>query len=222
MYLYDKYNDKLNIYKTSIDNEQLKEYKKRFLNDIMTAKIHTNDQKIKETLFESNTIMFHAIDHFDKEKNTKSYIELTNNKDIIEDYLNGKLDDTYVLNIAGNPGVDKAKYSELENRDYAYLFSGGHYFKDFETDDNILLKGPLSDLQPILYGDLLDMTYLTEWNYDKDFFKMMKYRKVKTINYKDLEYAETHELVHEDPYLETKLERSELVLKLINKANPSR
>ena len=211
MYLYDKYNGKLNIYKTSIDNEQLKEYKKQ-----------NKKKKIKETLFESNTIMFHAIDSYNKKDNTKSYIELTNNNDIIEDYLNGKLDDTYVLNIAGDPGVDKAEYSELENRDYAYLFSGGHYFRDFETDDNILLKGPLSDLQPILYGDLLDMNYFTEWNYDKDFFKMMKYRKVKTINYNDLEYAETHELVHEDPYLETRLERSELILSLINKANPSR
>lgn len=188
----------------------------------MTARIHTNDEKIKDVLFESNTIMFHAIDHFDKEKNTKSYIELTNNQDIINEYLDGMLDDTFVLNIASNPGADKAFHVDLDNRDYAYLFSGGHYYQGFVTDDNILLKGPLSDLQPILYGDLLNMTYLTEWNYDKDFFKMMKYKKVKTINYKDLEYAETHELVHEDPYLETRLERSELVLKLINKANPSR
>lgn len=29
MYLYDKYNDRLNVYETSIDNKLLKEYKKK-------------------------------------------------------------------------------------------------------------------------------------------------------------------------------------------------
>ena len=218
MYLYDKFNDKLSIYETSIDNELLKEYKKKYLKDIMTAKIHTQDEEVKNILFNSNTIMFHAIDSYNK----KSYIELTNNKDIINDYLDGKLDNTPVLNIAGNPGVSKAHYVDLDNSDYAYLLSGGHYFHDFVTDDNILLKGTLSDLQPVLYGDLLDMEYLTKWNYDEDFFKLMKYKKIKTINYNDLEFAEQHELIHKDVDLETKLERSDLVLSMINKAHRGR
>ena len=218
MYLYDKVKDKINVYETSIDNKLLKEYKKKYLNDIYTARIITNEQVIEDALFKGS-VQFSSVDRIDEEGNF-SYISLTNNKELIDSYLNGELDKQYPVYIKGNSGCDKGYHVKLENRDYVYLMTGGvHANNRFRSDDSILIKGVLSDLQPILYGNLEVLEYLCEYNYDQEFFNTINYKKIYELDYKQMEFADRHELAYKDINLEEKLERSNLVLSLINKAH---
>ena len=193
--------------------------KEERMDSIRTAIIHTNDDQIKEYLF-GGRVMFHAIDKFDEDKEKYSYIELTNNKEEIEKYLNGEYDQQSPLYILGNPGADKAFHVDLDNKDYTYLLTGGHYRwnHQFITDDNILLDGELADLQPLLSEDLMDLEFLTKWNYNKEFFNIMDLEKINTLDYKQMEFMAHHELMHPDINLEEKFERSKLVLSLAKKA----
>ena len=163
MFLYDKVNNKIKVYKTSFDQDALRKFKEERMENIRTAIIHTNDDKVKEYL-NGTQIKFNAIDHFDEEKEKYSYIELTNNKEVIENYLKGKYDNVRPFYIFGNPGVDKAFHANLDNTDYTYLLTGGHYrsHNQYVTDDNILLDGELSNLQPLLSEELMNLEYLTE------------------------------------------------------------
>ena len=79
MYLYDRFKDKINVYETSVDNNLLREYKKKFLDDIFTAEINTNEETIEKCLFKGN-VLFSSIDRIDEDGNF-SYISLTNNID---------------------------------------------------------------------------------------------------------------------------------------------
>lgn len=219
MFLYDKVNNKIKVYKTSFDQDALRKFKEDRMENIRTAIIHTNDDKVKEYL-NGTKINFNAIDRFDEEKEKYSYIELTNNKEVIENYLKGKYDDVRPFYIFGNPGVDKAFHTKLDNTDYTYLLTGGHYrhHNQYVTDDNILLDGELSNLQPLLSKKLLNLEYLTEWDYNEDFFKMMNLELINTLDYNQLMFAAKHELVYTDIENEEKFEKSALVLSLARKA----
>lgn len=219
MYLYDKVRNNIDVYETSFDKQALRKFKEDRIDSIRTAIIHTNEYKVKEFLFRGQ-IMFNALDRFDEDKEKYSYIELTNNKEEIEKYLSGEYDHQRPLYILGNnPGVEKANYVNLEDGDYVYLLTGGHYRYDhqFITDDNILLDGELADLQPLLSEDIMNLNYLTEWDYNKEFFNIMNLKKINTLDYKQMEFMAHHELMHPDINLEEKLERSKLVLSLAKK-----
>lgn len=122
--------------------------------------------------------------------------------------------------IIGNQGIDKGLCVDLDNQDYTFLLTGGHYRNNnqFVTDDNILLEGELSNLQPLLSDDVLDLKHLDDWDYNKEFFKMMNYKKISTFDYKDIKLMCDENIVHLDNQFEKKLERSAQVLKLVNKA----
>jgi hypothetical protein len=218
MYLYDKVRNNINVYETSFDQDALRKFKEERMENIRTAIIHTNDKQIEDYL-NGTQIMFHAIDHFDEDKEKYSYIELTNNKEEIENYLKGKYDNVRPFYIFGNQGADKAFHTKLDNKDYTYLLTGGHYryHNQYVTDDNILLDGELAELQPLLSEDIMNLNYLTEWDYNKEFFNIMNLKKINTLDYKQMEFMEHHELMHPDINLEEKIERSKLVLSLAKK-----
>lgn len=212
MILYDKYLDKLNIYETIVDKEKLIKYKKKHLEDIKTVLLHLEEEKGLKLLFSSPVLHFNALDK--KTKDGFDYIELTNDLDVLNSYINGEYDNIKPIYII------RDKYLENENvlnNDYTLLFPSGRYKKLFKSDDSILLSGDLALVQPLLSNNLSNIEYLSEDTYDYEFNDVMKYKKIKSLNYSDIEYAIENGIVRRNTNFEDELEKSALVLKLISK-----
>ncbi len=216
MILYDKHLNYLNIYETRIDNEKLIEYRKKRLEEIKSIIIHIGEDKIEKLLFNSNIIRFGAIDR--KTKDGTNFIELTNNQNAIDDYINGKYDLVYPKYIyADISRGGKGIYTDLINDDYTLLFPGGSRQRgEFKSDESIVLSGDLGIIQPLLIDDLLNLD-LNEDLYDLEFNNVIKYKKVRQLNNIDLEEANKYEIVRWNKDMEEKLEKSALVLSLLSK-----
>ena len=216
MILYDKHSDFLTLYETKIDKEKLIEYKKKHLEEIKSIIIHVGEDKIEKLLFNSSIIRFGAIDR--KTKDGKNFIELTNNQEAIENYINGKYDYVYPKYIYGDiPTGNKGYYTDLINDDYTLLFPGGSRpFGEFRSDESIVLSGDLGHVQPLVNNDLLNLD-LDEDLYDPEFNKVIKYKKIKQFNYSSLSEANKLGVVRWDKELDEKIEKSAKVLSLLSK-----
>ncbi len=213
MILYDKYLEKLNIYETIVDKEKLIKYKKKHLEDIKTVLLHVEEEEARKLLFSSSTIRYNVLDR--TTKNGTNYIEVKNDKSVIDSYINGEFDSTKPIYIIRDTYLDKEP--DL-NDDYTLLFPGGSKCrKEFKSDDSILLSGTLADIQPLLCDNLLGLEYLSEDTYDFEFNDVIKYKKIKSLKYSDIEYAIENGIVRRNTSFEEELEKSALVLKLISK-----
>lgn len=216
MILYDKRSNYLTIYETSIDEEKLIEYKKKHLEEIKSIIIHVGEDKIEKLLFNSSIIRFGAIDR--KTKDGRNFIELTNNKNVIDSYINGDYDSVYPKYIfADIPKGDKGRYTDLINDDYTLLLPGGTKQRgEFKFDESIILSGYLGSIQPLLGDDLLNLD-LDEDLYDFEFNNVIKYKKVRQFKYSDLADASFYGVVKWNKEIDEKVEKSQMVLKLLNK-----
>ena len=213
MILYDKYLDRLNIYETIIDKEKLIKYKKKHLEDIKTVLLHVEEEEARKLLFSSSTLRFNVLDR--KTKNGTNYIEVKNDKYVIDSYINGEFDSIKPIYIIRDTYLDKEP--DL-NDDYTLLFPGGSKCrKEFKSDDSILLSGTLADIQPLLCDNLLSLEFLSEDTYDFEFNDVIKFKKIKSLKYSDIEYAIENGIVRRNTSFEEELEKSALVLKLISK-----
>ena len=213
MILYDKYLDRLNIYETIIDKEKLIKYKKKHLEDIKTVLLHVEEEEARKLLFSSSTLRFNVLDR--KTKNGTNYIEVKNDPFVIEEYINGEFDSIKPIYIIRDTYLDKEP--DL-NDDYTLLFPGGSKCrKEFKSDDSILLSGTLADIQPLLCDNLLSLEFLSEDTYDFEFNDVIKFKKIKSLKYSDIEYAIENGIVRRNTSFEEELEKSALVLKLISK-----
>ena len=211
MILYDTYLDKLNIYKTIVDKEKLIKYKKKHLEEIKTVLLHIEEKDLK-FLFSSPVLHFNAIDK--KTKDGFDYIELTNDLDVLNSYINGEYDNTKPIYIIRDKYLDN---ENILNNDYTLLFSCDRYKKLNKLDNSILLSGDLALVQPLLSNNLSNIEFLSEDTYDFEFNDVIKYKKIKSLNYSDIEYAIENGIVKRNTNFEDELEKSELVLKLISK-----
>ena len=210
MILYEKEKNMINVYDLEYDKLGLIEFKKKYLADIKTIIINTHSPITKKSLYEGQ-IMFRALDREDE-----SYIKVTNNNEMINNYIMGKYDSIKPTYVIGDDGSEMSSYNDLYNENYTLLFTGGHYFnKTFITDENILISGEMAELQPILSGDLSSLKWLDKYCYNEEFFKLLKYKTIKKLNYDNIMFGIEQGLFELDYTFEDKLKRSSLVLSLI-------
>jgi hypothetical protein len=151
---------------------------------------------------------------FDSENN---YIEEIIDIDSLNRYINGYYDKLKPIHIIGDSGSNK-HFIDFLDFDYTLLYPKENNNKNsFLDDTSIILSGVLSNIQPLLYDELDNIEFVKEELYDKEFNKVIKYELDRSINYDDLMYAIKEGIVKPYSSIEEKLEKSEYVLRLLNK-----
>lgn len=218
MYLYKNNRDKsISVYSFIPDKIELIEFKKKHLEDIRSVILHINNKETEKLLFSSSSIMFSALDR--KENNGRiSHLEETDNSETVLDYVNGKFDYLDPISINGDSPSHKSFYSgNLNNQDSTLLFEGGGYsYKEFKSDESVLLTGWLDLFQPLLSNSISNLTY-PEFLKCSDtevieFLKLFSCNKQCIISFDDLRFLKEEGLVtFSSDFIDT-FEKSKTVL----------
>ena len=218
MYLYKNNGDRsISVYSFVPKKSWLIEFKKKNLKDIKSVILHINNENTKELILTQPEIMFSALDR--KEANGEvSYIEETNNDEIISKYVNGELDTIDPITVVGDVPSHNSYYSgNLINHDYSLLFEGGsNNQRGFVSDESILLSGCLFLFQPLLSDNINNLDYPDFLRYSdeetEEFLKMFNCVKQRTISLYDLRFLCGEELINFSPNFYDTIEKSEMVL----------
>ena len=218
MYLYKNNKDRsISVYDFVPDKIKLIEFKKKYLENIKSVILHVYNKETERALFNDSFVMFSSLDR--KEDNGKiSYIEETNNKRVISDYVNGGIDTLDPMTVCGDIPTHKSLYSgKLVNQDGILLFDGGSYTQyGFISNESILLTGWLYLFQPLLSNGLYNLNYPEFLNLPDeeitDFLKLFSCVKQRTLSLDDLLLLSDEGLicVYNDIY--DAVEKSEIVL----------
>ena len=171
--------------------------------------------------------MFETLDRKEG-NNKKSYIEVTNNEELISRYINGDFDNLNPLNIVGNIPNHKSLYSgELMNQDCTLLVDGGHGGESgFVTNESILLTNVLDTVQPLLSNDINNLRFSDCCNYLNDdfeeFFVNFRCLKENTISFDDLEFLQKNNIINFSNNINDIFEKSEIVLNCYKKVRNRR
>ena len=217
MYLFDEMFGKLYVYDMKIDKRKLIEYKKKHLEDIKSVVLHINDRKTEDFLFWNDRLFFNEIDKLDEDTNKViNHIELTNNKVVIDKYINGGFDKYSPIYIISDDFRERALKSDLANDNYTLLFNGGvRTTNSFVSNESILLSGYLAYQQQLLYGDINKIGFLDSYLIDEEFINLIKCDLFGTISLYDLKLSQQLGISKLDSMLDEKLEKSYNILKLI-------
>ena len=150
----------VSVYNFYPDRRELMEYKKRFLSDIKSVKLHINNPKTVELLYKSPTIKFAALDR--KEKNQRvTFIEETKNDRIVSKYINGNFDSIDPVSVVGSGEIHKSLHSgQLFDEDCTLRFKGGCNSGDEHvTDEGVLLTGWLDAVQPLFSNSIHNLIF---------------------------------------------------------------
>lgn len=220
MILYDKCLGRLNIYEINVDKVKLLEYRKKHLEDIKTVMLSVSDPVVVHHLYFDSKINFSDLDK--KTKYGINRISVVNNEKLINEYIKGKCDYLDVTYIHNNLFYKKPLYSDINADDYALLFSGIYSAKSCLSEDSILLKGNLAYLQLLISSeDVLDLELidLDKIKLDKETLSIIKYKKIKSLNYSDIMYAINNDIIDsiQNKKMEKKLSKSNSVMELFRK-----
>ncbi len=217
MYLYNKNNGSVDIYSFSPDKEKIIEFKKKYLEYIKSVILHINSWNTTRLIFDSSSVMFEDLDR-NEFSNKKSYIEVTNNEELISRYINGDFDNLKPLNVIGDKVSHKSLYSgELMNQDCTLLIDGGHGNEGgFVSNEGILLTNVLNMVQPLLSGDINNLRALDYYNYSNnelmEFINNFKCVKEKTISLDDLDFLQNNNIINFNNNINDIFNKSEIVL----------
>ena len=225
MYLFKKNNDNfINIYSFIPNDNELIEYKKKYLENIKSVILHIKNKDTKDLVYNGSTVMFNALDRKEKDGRV-SFIEQTNNSIIISKYIEGDLDYLDPLHIVGDQPRTKSIYSgELINEDSTLLFEGGYdNHQEFITSEGVLLTGILGIVQPLLSDYINNLFYSDTFTFLDDekkteFLKMFKCKKEGVISLNDLKFLQEKDIIRLNDSINDTFDKSEEIINSYNKA----
>ena len=218
MYLYKNNKDKsISVYSFIPNKIELIEFKKKHLEEIKSVILHINNEKTEKLLFSSPSIMFSALDR--KENDGRiSHLEETYNDEVISNYVNGKFDSLDPISIIGDVPSHKSFYSgELDNQDSTLLFEGGSYsYREFKSDESILLTGRLDLFQPLLSNNISNLEFpnffKSPYTEVEEFLKIFSCIKQRIISLDDLRFLNEEGIVSLSDDFNDTVEKSKIVL----------
>lgn len=222
MYLYknnkDNKDKSISVYSFIPNKIELIEFKKKHLEEIKSVILHINNEKTEKLLFSSPSIIFSALDRKEENDGRISYLEETYNDEVISNYVNGKFDSLDPISIIGDVPPHKSFYSgELYNQDSTLLFEGGSYsYKEFKSDESILLTGWLDLFQPLLSNNISNLEYpdflKSPYTEVEEFLKIFSCINQRIISLDDLRFLNEEGIVSLSDDFDDIVEKSEIVL----------
>ena len=228
MYLFKKNNGKsISVYSFLPDSERLKEFKRNHINEIKSVSVIVANPNTAEILLSSPTIMFDALDRRE-DNGDYSFIQVSNDKEVVSKYINGDFDCILPLSIIGGAPLTDSRYcGDIKNEDATLLYeSGGYNRSTLVINKAVLLRGLLDSVQPLLTGNINNLLFPDNLMFlepeSDEFFNLCTCTKEKVISLDNLRFMEEAGLISFNDDVEETFEKSISVLDAYHRARKRR